>query len=115
MASLRFLVTFKIKIRDQNQYGSGLMVFIRKDIPFKMLSSETSPTEGICIELNFRKKNWLLFGSGNGKKNKISNFLNVFRRILELYFGNNENLILTEDLNEEANQGCIKRFFETYS
>lgn len=49
------------------------MAFIREGIPLKMLSSETSPTEGICIELNFRKKNWLLCGSGNGKKNKISN------------------------------------------
>ena len=36
--------------RDRDQYSGGLLVFIRKVIP--------TPTEGICIKLSFRNKNW---------------------------------------------------------
>ena len=46
--------------RDCDQYGGGLLVFVREDIPVKHLSSESTPIEGIYVELNFRKKNWLL-------------------------------------------------------
>lgn len=49
------------------------------------------------------------------KRIRFQIYLNGFRRILELYFGNNEDLILTEDLNEETNQECMKLFFETFS
>ena len=39
-----------------DQYGGGLLVFVREDIPAKNLSSESNPIEGIYVELNFRKK-----------------------------------------------------------
>ena len=39
--------------RDRGQYGGGLLVFVREDIPAKHLSSESTPIEGIYVELNF--------------------------------------------------------------
>ena len=36
------------------------MVFIREDIPSKVISKETLSIEGMFIELNFCKKKWLL-------------------------------------------------------
>lgn len=42
--------------RDCNQWGGGLTVFLREDIPTKLLSIEQEPVEGILIELNFLKK-----------------------------------------------------------
>ena len=46
--------------RDRDQYVGGFLAFIKEDIPAKHLSSESTPIEGIYVELNFRKKNWLL-------------------------------------------------------
>ena len=46
--------------RHRKQYGGRLLVFVIDDIPAKHLSSESTPIEGIYIELNFRKKKWLL-------------------------------------------------------
>ena len=46
--------------RDRDQYGGGLLVFVRENVPAKHLSSEGTPIEGVYVELNFRKKNWLL-------------------------------------------------------
>ena len=40
--------------RDRNEFGGGVMVFVRKDIPSKVISKETLSTEAMFIELNFR-------------------------------------------------------------
>ena len=45
---------------DQDAQGRGIMLFIREDIPSKLLAVEDSPTEGFYIEISFRKKKWLL-------------------------------------------------------
>ena len=42
--------------KDRNEFGGGIMVFVREDIPSKLISKETLDIEGIFIELNFRKK-----------------------------------------------------------
>ena len=36
------------------------MLFRRNDIPAKVVSTEDSPIESFYVELNFRKKKWLL-------------------------------------------------------
>ena len=42
--------------RNRNEFGGGIMVFIREDIPSKVISKETLSIEGMFIELNFCKK-----------------------------------------------------------
>ena len=42
--------------RNRNKFGGGIMVFIREDIPSKVISKETLSIEGMFIELNFCKK-----------------------------------------------------------
>ena len=63
--------------RDCDKYGGGLLIFVRKDTPAKYLSSESTPTKGIYVELNFLKKNWLLCYTYNLSRNIIK-----FRSIL---------------------------------
>ena len=45
---------------DRDQYGRGIMVFLRENIPVKFLSAVTKPIEGVYIELNFHTKKSLL-------------------------------------------------------
>ena len=54
--------------RDRNKFEGGIMVFVREDIPSKLISKETLDIEGIFIEINFRKKKWLLSCSYNPKQ-----------------------------------------------
>ena len=42
---------------DRNSQGGGIMLYVREDIPPKLLGIETSPTEGFYVEINLRKKN----------------------------------------------------------
>ena len=41
---------------DQNRSREGIMLFVRNDIPSKMISIEKLPTESFLLELNLRKK-----------------------------------------------------------
>ena len=50
---------------DRNRNGGGVMIYIRDDIPSRLLSEHVFPSdiEGLFIELNFRKYKWLLLGT----------------------------------------------------
>ena len=56
---------------DKNSQGGVMMLYVREDIPSKHLGVEMSPTEGFYVEINLRKKKWLLFCSYNPNKNNI--------------------------------------------
>ena len=38
---------------DRNRNGGGIMLFIRNDIPAKVVSTDDSPIESFYVELNF--------------------------------------------------------------
>ena len=43
---------------ERNGNGEGIMLFVREDIPSKLLSVENSPIEAFFVEINLRKKKW---------------------------------------------------------
>ena len=42
---------------NRNVNGGGILFYVREDIPAKLLSVETLPTERFFIEINLRNKN----------------------------------------------------------
>ena len=101
--------------KGPKQIWDGIMVFVREDIPSKLISKETLDIEGIFIELNFRKKKWLLSCSYNSNKNTITDHLEILRRNVNLYSAHYENLIIIGDFNTDINQSCMKSFCESYT
>ena len=59
---------------DRNKNGGGVFIYIWEDIPRKPLADHklTHDIEGIFVELNLRKKKWLLFGSYHPLANQMS-------------------------------------------
>ena len=49
---------------DRNGHGGGVMIYVRENIPCKILNKHgTSENfEGIYLDVNIRKRKWLLFG-----------------------------------------------------
>ena len=41
---------------DRTKQVGGIMLYVREDIPSKLLGVETCPTEGFYVEINLRKK-----------------------------------------------------------
>ena len=66
---------------DRNKNGGGVLIYIREDTPSKLLADHKLPlldsyhkldTEGTFVELNLRKKKWLLFESYHPLANQMS-------------------------------------------
>ena len=57
---------------DRNDKGDGIILYIREDIPSRVVSTESSQVGGLFVEINLRnKKKWLLCCSYNPKKDLI--------------------------------------------
>ena len=65
---------------DRNAHGGGILLYVREDIPSKVLLVEENLIEGFIVEINLtnNKKKWLLSCSYNPKKNF---FIKPHRRI----------------------------------
>ena len=102
---------------DQNQFGGGIMVFVRAYIPSRVLSLNKA-IESLFIELNFRKKNrkkkWLLCYTYNPNRYNISSHLDLLRRISDLYSAEYEHFTIVGDFNTEVAQAIMKVFCDYY-
>ena len=86
---------------DRNCRGGGIMLYVREDIPSKLLSIENQPIEGFYVETNLRKKKWLLCGTYNPHRNNIGNHLDSLSKNLALYSSAHDNYIVIGDFNLE--------------
>ena len=98
---------------DRNANGGGILLYIREDIPSKLLNTDLS-IEGFFVEISLRKKKWLLCSSYNPKKNLITNHLNCIGRNLDSQLGQYENFILMGDFNVEPNDANMIDFCQIY-
>ena len=54
---------------DRNAHGRGILLYVREDIPSKLLLVEENLIKGFFVEINSQnKKKWLLICSYNLKK-----------------------------------------------
>ena len=100
---------------DRNSYGGGLMLYVREDIPSKLLSVEDAPIEAFYVELNLLKNKWLLCCSYNPNKNNINNHIGALSKNLALYSTSYENLLLLGDFNVETDNSTMSVFCDTFN
>ena len=101
---------------DRNDNGGGLVLYFRDNIPCKKITLDVRPLlEAIVIEINLKKRIWLLIGSYNPQKIMTSNHLNsIANQLNELCF-KHENFILVGDLNSEMHEDAMNVFCTTYN
>ena len=91
-----------------------MLLYIREDIPSPLLNFDMS-IESFYIEINIRKKKWLLVGTYNPNKNLISNHLKEIGKNVDNYSSKYDNFILLGDLKSEPTESAVKEFCEIYS
>ena len=64
-------------------------------------------TEGFFVEINLRKKRWLLCCSYDPKKLLISEHLNKIGKNLDLLLSQYDNFMLIGDLNAEPTEAAV--------
>ena len=99
---------------DRNKKGGGILLYIRDDIPSKLIESKMT-IEGLFVEINLRKKKWLLCCSYNPKKSLISNHLQEIGNNLDLLSSKFDNYLLMSAFNAEPNEPAISDFCEIYN
>ena len=84
---------------DRNRNGGGIMLYVREDIPAKLLSHDFPCAESFFVEINLYNKKWLINCSYNPHKNNIENHLDIISRSLDTHSIKYENIILLGDFN----------------
>ena len=90
------------------------MLFIRNEIPAKVVPTGDSPIESFNVELNFRKKKRLLNYSCNLKHSSIESPLNSLSKSIDSLSSKYDNIILLGDFNPCMEDSSVKTFCEIY-
>ena len=95
---------------DRTMHGGGLMLFVREDIPSKLLTNidPSSNIENIFVEINLRSKKWFISGSYNPNVGLIQNHAVSLSKNLNFYSSKHKNLIATGDFSAKI----INNYFE---
>ena len=101
---------------DKNSNSSGIIIFIREDIPCKILNNTEWPKEfdGIFFEINLRKTKWLFFAGYNPYKQFISKFLGSLSIYLDKLINKFDNILLIGDFNSETLESDMHEFCNVY-
>ena len=71
---------------DRNLMGGGLLLYIRDDIPMKLLRHDFgTDIKNLSVEINLRKRKRFFNGSYNPHKSKILNHLNYLNLVFNKY------------------------------
>ena len=95
---------------DRNEHGCGILVYVREDIPSKLIPMQSSSIEGFFIELNLRCKKWLLSCSYNSHRSLISEHISIIGKGLDLLSANYDQIFLMGDFNAEPHDHFLMDF-----
>ena len=102
--------------KDRTSKGGVILLYVREDIPCKIIKTETDAYhEGFFIEINLRKKRWLLSCSYNSHKNNIGTHLEIIGKTLDKLSASYDNIILLGDFNVEPEEARMTEFLNMYS
>ena len=99
---------------DGNSNGGG-MLFVREDIPIKLIFTEVSPIEGFYVVINLRKQKWLICCSYNPNKHNISKHIEALSKSIDLFSSNYENILLLGAFNAGLDNAVLKDFCNLYN
>ena len=91
--------------------GSGLLLYIRDDIPTKLLKHDFGTNiEKLSVEINLRKRKCFFNGSYNPHKSKILNYLNYLNLVFNKYSKVYGNFIFMGDFNVSMSDKAVEDF-----
>ena len=95
---------------DRTEHGGGLMLFVREDIPSKLLSNvnPSGNTENIIVEINLTLKKWLISGSYNPIVSLLQYHTANLSEIFYFYSSKYGDFIVTADFNAEMTNNYLE-------
>ena len=94
---------------DRNRKGGGILIYERKrsEISSKLLTKHSFPNDikGLFVEINFRKRKWLLFGTYHPPSQNDQYYFDCLDKALDVY-SSYEKVILTGNFNAQESE-CV--------
>ena len=102
--------------KDRDSRGGGVLVFVKDNIPAKVLNNHILPNdiEGILVELNMKNNKWLLFGTYHPPGQCSKYYFNEVSKLLNTHASNYDNYILIGDFNSEETETDIFDFMNEF-
>ena len=97
---------------DRNDRGGGIMLIVKDNLLTSRLDKCCFPDkiEIFCIELNLRKKKWLIFCCYNPQKHLLKYHLFQIESAINFCSRTYENLIILSDFNAEISDFNMESF-----
>ena len=95
---------------DRNRNGGEIMLYVREDIPAKLLSHDFPCAESFSVEINLYKKKSLIKSSYNPRKNNIENHLDIISRSLHTLSTKYENIVPLGVFNACVDDEALQTF-----
>ena len=90
------------------------MLYVREDIPAKLLSHDFPSAESFFIEINLYKKKGLINCSYNPYRSNIEKHVDIISRSLDALSTKYENIVLLGDLNACVDDEALQTFCKFY-
>ena len=103
--------SYPFRIDQSINWGSRHYIYVREDIPAKLLSTEPIPSEFFFAEFNFLKQKWLVSCSHNLHKNTISKHKRMLSKNLDLCSSQYDNNFILGDSNVGVSDPHTKYFY----
>ena len=103
--------------KDRNQYGGGVLIYIKDNIPAKELTNFkiSEGIESIFVELNFRRNKWLLMGTYHPPSQCTIHYYTEVGKALDCYRKLYDNILLIGDFNNIETEINTKNFMESHN
>ena len=98
---------------DRNKNRGETMLYVREDIPAKLLSHDF-PYAGFFVEINLYKKKWLINCSYNPHKNDLRKNLDTISKSLDTYSTKYGNILILGDFNACVGDEPLDTFCKSY-
>ena len=100
---------------DRHGNGGGLLLYVREDIPAKVLHSDFPAAEKFYAEIILHKQRWLINCSYNPHKNNICRNLEVVTKTLDSYYSRHKNVIFLGHFKAGVLETPMTSFCKSYN
>ena len=102
--------------KDRNKFGGGLILFVKENIPYKVVNTFHFSEEYEIISLDFSisNKKWLLLSIYNPRSQNEASFVEQIKLTLNTYSTSYENFLLIVDFNMTTENSKLQDLMDAF-
>ena len=104
---MNLIKLFELNQKGGDQKGGGIILYVREDLPAKLLSIDRT-NESFFVKLNLKRTKWLISYSYNPNRSNVYSHFESLIRNLDLYSSKSDNYLVVGNFNVPVKEANIK-------